>query len=116
MTSASSYLQDPPLWLQYLSALAHAATRQAGMGHFHVPPDSQPSFWDVFELELWVIPAPRPFPLKLLCCEATLEGMAVNHYLLSGGRPYNSTVSIFQHASMLPEASCTVMCPHALVE
>ena len=80
------------------------------MGHFHVPPDSQPSFWDVFELELWVMPASRPFPLKLLCCEATLEGMAVKHYLLSDGLSVQQYCQLYLPARLNATGSVLYCC------
>jgi hypothetical protein len=63
--------------LQFQSALAHAATHSSqGLLDHDVPPDSQSSLREAFELLGWAAPAPRAFAFAAACCDATLEGMA----------------------------------------
>jgi hypothetical protein len=68
---------NPPLQFKFQSALARAAThsRQGSLDH-DIPPDSQSSLREAFELLGWAAPAPRAFAFAAACCEATLEGMA----------------------------------------
>jgi hypothetical protein len=67
----------PPLQFKFQSALARAATHlsQGSLDH-DIPPDSQSSLREAFELLGWAAPAPRAFAFAAACCEATLEGMA----------------------------------------
>jgi hypothetical protein len=75
---ASSVL-SPPLAISIsVSAGSVQLTRSRGTGSLDhdVPPDSQSSLREAFELLGWAAPAPRVFAFAATCCEVTREGMA----------------------------------------